>query len=162
MKKKLEISLEKAKELYKEGGAIKELLLETFTEKELKGEKNFSDIHHVGWHIAGSWAIKSRSDLGHLQSYRDWPTREMAEAALAMSQLAWWMRQPEYNGEDQDEWCDYMGQAEPLTCIYFAKEIVTFGSTWIDRRFLVFKTLEIAERFLEDHRELIDKAKPLL
>jgi hypothetical protein len=91
----------------------------------------------------------------------DFPTKSMALASLAMSQLAWWMRQPEYNGADQDEWCDWTTTNAKYTLHYQGLGIAK-SRLCESREFLAFKTPEIRDRFLEDRRELIEQAKPLL
>lgn len=87
------------------------------------------------------------------------PTKELAKASLAMSQLAQ-LR----NKTWENDWGwkpDWGDGSIKYTIIFWNYKI---KKDWIQgyRRFLVFRTEEIRDEFLEKHRELIEQAKPLL
>jgi len=138
------------------------MLLANFTEEDLirKDKRDWFNIRGEAFHYVNINTVSSYTKTDG--AYKgEWPTRALAEAALAMSQLAWWMRQPEYNGSDQDEWCDWNTYEGKYIICFFGEEI---SKSLIDKYccFLAFKTKEIRDRFLEDRRELIEQAKPLL
>lgn len=90
------------------------------------------------------------------------PTTEMAKASIAMAQLAQLMKHEQYNGSNQDEWCDWNDKNNPkFEICYYDNEIGIYPNYGC-KRFLAFKTKEKAELFLKNHRDLIEIAKPLL
>ena len=87
-----------------------------------------------------------------------WPNKELAEAALAMSQLAqlreryWDGWEPDWEDDDQMKFIIHIDGH----CI--ATEEFTTGYNF----FLVFPTASQRNHFLKHHTELIETAKPLL
>jgi len=162
--KQIQLTLEQAKTLYKKKDSLlKEILLNSFSEQELKGKREWKDLDVKGVRIDEHGHLFS---VGCESSYSggrtNWPTRKMAEASLAMSQLAWWMRQPEYNGEDQDKLCDWEYSSEVKYCLHYDNGHIVRDTWCSHQHFLAFKTKEIRDRFYEDRKELIEQAKPLL
>jgi hypothetical protein len=83
-------------------------------------------------------------------------TKEQAEASIAMAQLSQLMKV--YNDGWEADWSNY----EYKYCIGFTRENLEIDK-WLDfRHFLAFKDEETAELFLENLRQLIEQAKPLL
>ena len=83
-------------------------------------------------------------------------TREQAEACIAMAQLSQLLKV--YN----DGWvADYLNDEQKFAIIFRAEELTVnlFSNT---RHFLTFKDAPTADLFLENFRELIEQAKPLL
>jgi hypothetical protein len=85
-----------------------------------------------------------------------WPTKEEAEAALALSQLL--QLRNAWNGE----WSPKTKGDE----LHYSIKAIDNGidvDSWFHIMFpLSFKTRETAERFLDTFRDLIETAKPLL
>lgn len=83
-------------------------------------------------------------------------TKEQAEASIAMAQLSQLMkvyndwREPDYS------------RATRKYVICFEDEEIKIDYFFTISKFLTFKTPEIRDEFLENFRELIEKAKPLL
>ena len=84
------------------------------------------------------------------------PTRELAEAALALAQLL--QLRDRYNGDWVADWSDghwkyvieiYRGKID--TDVYHGRQKV-----------MHFKTAELRDKFLENFRDLLEIAKPLL
>jgi hypothetical protein len=93
----------------------------------------------------------------HKRNKNVFATQEQAEAAIAMAQLSQLMEV--YNDEWEADWSNYN---QLKYCIGFTRENLEIDN-WIDyRQFLAFKDQETAELFLENFRELIEQAKPLL
>ncbi len=112
--------------------------------------------------LKGFW-VRSDSSIGEVdlsvtdsQCRNTWPTKEEAEACLALSQLCQWRDKynegwkPNWTTED---WKYYIVvRRNKLMCDYFNTTA----------HVLAFKTKQIRDKFLEDFAELIEIAKPLL
>lgn len=81
---------------------------------------------------------------------------------VAMSKMYDLMAHSQYNGANQDEWCDWEDPNTTKFRIIFHREKTEIDWTGIARSFLAFKTLKKAELFAEHHTDLIEIAKPLL
>jgi hypothetical protein len=128
----------------------------------VKGKPRWYDFKGVkGWYV-NNWSnitCYGSDTTGANDTNRNvWPTKEEAEACLALSQLCQWRDKynegwkPDYtNCEINLKWTiqPYKNQVE---------RFVTNNYPCI----LIFKTEEIRDKFLEDFAELIDIAKPLL
>ena len=87
------------------------------------------------------------------------PTEELAEACLAMSQLAQlrnetWRRCGHWEPDWTENYYKY--------CIGYERDEVFVFKSNFQQSFLSFKTIEIAQEFLEKHKRIIEIAKPLL
>lgn len=88
-----------------------------------------------------------------------WISTTHAKASLAMSQLSVLMASPTYNGNWVADWEDDMTDKY---IIYFVDSEVEKTRLRCRSHFLSFKTEEIRDRFLNNHRDLILEAKILL
>lgn len=85
-----------------------------------------------------------------------WPTREEAEASIALAQLC--QLRDRYNGGWKPNWED----DDTKPCIEFRGDKMQ-GNRWMGKRAtLVFKTEELRDEFMKNFADLIEKAKPLL
>lgn len=85
------------------------------------------------------------------------PTKEEAEACLALAQLC--QLRDRYN----DGWKpDCEDDGEIKYCIEFFKGKIDREHHYVTKRVLCFKTRELRDKFLENFRDLIEIAKPLL
>ena len=84
------------------------------------------------------------------------PTRAEAEACLALAQLC--QLRDRYNDGWKPDWKDFIMKP----CIFFHNETAKTGSYRNERAVLYFKTEELRDKFLENFRDLIETAKPLL
>jgi len=117
-----------------------------------------------GWYVDDSSELDSISfDAGSLLldpcDKNVWPTKELAEASLALSQLA--QLRDYVNGDWKPAW----------TADYTTKYIIYCNTSGIldcyegeniTQHFLAFKDAETRDGFLEAYRDLIEVAKPLL
>lgn len=97
-----------------------------------------------------------RSIEANFTNKNAFPTRVEAEACLALSQLCQW--RDKYNQGWKPDWTSSIQKY----AIYFLNdEMVT---DWLTNKqcVLAFKTEAIRSKFLEDFRNLIETAKPLL
>ena len=85
------------------------------------------------------------------------PTKEEAEACLALAQLC--QLRNRYNDGWKPDWKD---DNQFKWCIDFFQDVVRKTAVLFVRRTLTFKTEELRDKFLENFRELIETAKPLL
>lgn len=158
-----QLDFETAKQWF--GGSVlelKDLAVKTYPElakKELP--KSWWELEKVN----GAWVDDNCdvrvlcSSLGLLceQSSRNiFATKEQAEACVAMAQLSQLMKV--YN----DGWAATFGDFEEKATIKFDSEVCIILCSYKTRSFLTFKDEPTAELFLQNFRELIEKAKPLL
>ncbi len=112
--------------------------------------------------LKGYW-VNANSEIRytHIPSREDhknvWPTKAEAEACLALSQLCQWRNR--YNEEWKPNWNDCFEKKYTIT---FFDNTIHVSHSNCTHCILYFKTKEIRDRFLEDFRELIEIAKPLL
>ena len=85
-----------------------------------------------------------------------WPTKEEAEACLALSQLCQW--RDKYNEGWKPDW----EHSEFKFHIVVGAGKVISSTSPDNSHVLTFKTAKIRDKFLEDFSELIEIAKPLL
>lgn len=130
-----------------------------FRKMERKLPKRWEDLYKVG-----GWFVDFHSDVVASGSMRTgdsvknrFPTKEEAEACLALAQLCqlrdayndgW---KPDWKTGDSVKWCIEIEGNNVIKTEYFFKN-----------RVLAFKTEEIRDKFLENFRDLINTAKPLL
>ena len=117
--------------------------------------------------VVGGWYVDDSSELDNITSTSSillldpcdknvWPTKELAGACLALSQLA--QLRDYVNGDWKPDWseCDYKYVIE----VYEDR----VGTDYYQgmQHFLAFKDKETRDGFLEAYRDLIEVAKPLL
>ena len=85
------------------------------------------------------------------------PTKKEAEACLALAQLC--QLRDRYNNGWKPDWKD---DGEIKHCIEFFKGKIQKNYYHVLKRVLCFKTQELRDKFLENFRDLIETAKPLL
>lgn len=155
------LTLEKAKKWYKTGGELREVALQAFTEKELtkvklpKTWKEFCDNYPVQeeyW--LGSCDQILRNDSEEERTFRNWiPSKKSAEAHLTLIQLE----------QLRDCWRQGWKPTKHDTgyqITHYPEEYSIMSFSFIS--FLSFPTKEIAEKFLEYFRDLIEKAGDLI
>lgn len=160
MKKNAELSLELARKMYKEGGVAKDFALENFSEKELNCSlpKRWEDLEHIEGYFVGDFSTSIYWDS--IRTYKGskgcFRTEEQANAAIALAQLSQLMHV--YNEGWEPDWTKNDGK---FVVCYVEDKIITPCYIWY-KHFLTFKSREIRDKFLENFRELIEQAKPLL
>ena len=112
--------------------------------------------------IKGFW-IRSDTSIGEVDlsvtddsSRNTWPTKEEAEACLALSQLCQW--RDKYNENWKPDW---EHSEFKFHIVVGAGKVISSTSPY-NSHVLTFKTAKIRDKFLEDFSELIEIAKPLL
>ena len=148
----IKISIEKARDWYNRGGEYKELALSAFSEKEIKASmlpntwEEFCEMYPTKineWHINDNSNIKSLKKVG-----------EQHLAQIKLHQLRDCYRKgwvPDWKNSCQWKWC-----------IIFDTDtfIITAGICY--NHFLSFQSKELAEKFLNNFKDLIETAGDLI
>ena len=159
----VKISLEKARDWYKQGGELKELALSAFTEKEIKEIvlpntwEEFCEMYPIEkdkkeWFIDADstprYEYKGKRYINECKNIL--PSKQAAEQHLAymmLHQLRDCYRQgwlPDWSDDNQIKWCIYLDfNMLKVESIYSSK-------------FLSFQSQDIAEKFLNNFKGLIE------
>ena len=166
----LKISLEKAKELYKNGSEeIKALLLETFTKEELERKtlpttwEEYCENHYCkGYYMDSGSTIRSFTLSNDIKLRPDSDkntieSKENGEAILALCQLI--RLRDEYNRYKPIDY-DAEYPYRPYSIVYdiadTSYKIVSANKYSQYKRLFVFHTEELAEEFLKNFKPLLD------
>ena len=152
------LTLDKAKEWYKKGGELKEVALQAYSEEELNPlprswEEFITNRSISGYYISGDGKPLACCSSGKLSSPHVCPSKESAEAHLAMIQL------------EQLRNCYRQGWKPDSNLSYCIKKHKTFGLDvyeYCTSEFLSFKDRKTAEEFLKNFKDLIEKAGNLI
>lgn len=127
-------------------------------EKELP--KSWEELGEIkGWYV-DSFSDIMPCDKGDTDKDNDkniFPTIEEAEACLALAQLC--QLRDRYNDGWKPNWAMYKTEK---WCIEVVNYKITKNTYYTIHRVLAFKTKELRDKFLENFRDLIEIAKPLL
>jgi hypothetical protein len=154
--KTLKIKIPKGYEIDKEKSTFENIV---FKEAKKELPKSWEDLGEIEGYVISSFskiALYSKIFTDNYESKNTFATKEQAEASIAMAQLSQLMKV--YN----DGWGPDWNDDEFKFCIYFIGNNITSQSLQNSKVFLSFKDAEIRDLFLENFRELIETAKPLL
>ena len=112
-----------------------------------------------GYYLDSNCFVRGYGDEPNNFNKNLFPTKEEAEACLALSQLC--QLRDAYNGEPLADWCDWQDNNKKY-CIFIYKGEVYKDHYLNISQILAFKTLGLRDKFFENFRELIETAKPLL
>ena len=169
-KRNVTLTLEKAKEWYQKGGELREVALQAFNENELKDNKprswkeycfQRSESKEKGFYINEDSGIETVTwpDVW-CNGFNHWrnvlPTKELAEAFLAMMQLmslrqAWigdW--KPDWKEGNTEKW-GIIFEGDTLKVVFFRYCVMP----------LFFPTKEMAEEFRDCFEDLLISAREL-
>ena len=164
----VKISLDKAREWYNRGGELKELALSAFTENEI----TTSTLPNTWEEFCNNYPVKEKecyivvdstlSKLGGCPRFSDrdkniLPSKEAAKAHLAYMQLhqlrdcyrQGWI--PDWKNSYQWKWC-----------IIFDTDTFRITAGICYSHFLSFQSMELAEKFLNNFKDLIETARDLI
>jgi hypothetical protein len=156
----VKISLETAQRWYNgTDNELKELAAQTYPEvakKELP--KSWEELGSIEGYYVSNLSNICDIKINKTKNIdkNTFATKEQAEASIAMAQLSQLMKV--YNNGWQPDWTDI----EYIYCIGFTNEKLYIDKWYDYKQFLSFKDRKTAELFLENFRELIETAKPLL
>jgi len=154
--KEFKIQVPEGYEIDRENSTFENII---FRKAERKLPKAWKDLLFVeGWFIDAKCRI---IEIGRLntQEYNKntFPTKEEAEACLALAQLC--QLRDRYNDGWNPNW---NSKAETKYVIEIFKNNIAKNIYGGRHRILAFKTEELRDKFLENFEDLIEIAKPLL
>ena len=131
-----------------------------FKKKENELPTKWEDLVIVkGYYLDSKCFVRGYGDEPNNSNKNIFPTKEEAEACLALSQLC--QLRDAYNGEPLADWCDW-SDANTKYCICFYEDKISKSKNRGDENILSFKTDKLRDKFVENFEELILTAKPLL
>jgi DNA/RNA endonuclease YhcR with UshA esterase domain len=159
-KRNVQITIEQAKEWLK-NDQLKEIALEAFPELKVKTfPKTWEELERINGYCTSisSEIIQVKGIRGFTIAHKNvFATKEQAEASIALAQLS--QLKKVYNGDWEADWEDSKTRKY---VIYFNKNKMDIAGLINSSEFLSFKDYKTAELFLENFKELILKAKPLM
>ena len=153
----LKIEVPQGYEIDKEKSTFEKIV---FKEVERELPKKWEDLEGVsGFYVNTQSDIKFYydSEIKGSTSKNLFPTKAEAEACLALAQLC--QLRDRYNEGWKPDWEDYN---ETKYCIEFCQGRIETIDRVNCHKILTFKTEELRDKFLENFRDLIKIAKPLL
>jgi hypothetical protein len=124
------------------------------TKKKSPQWEDFGEIK--GCYITEDSYIAKYTGESNRNNENVFPTEEETKACLALSQLCQW--RDKYNRGWKPDW----ESLEDKYCLYIHKNNINPSMYFHAQQVLSFRTEEIRDKFLEDFRDLIEIAKPLL
>lgn len=166
----VKISLDKAREWYNKGGELKEIALQAFNEKELDDElptswEEFCKMYPIEedkkeWFIDADstprYEYKGKRYINECKNIL--PSKQAAEQHLALMQLH--QLRDCYRQGWKPDWSDFHHKCK--WCIMFDTDTFKVKSGIYCSRFLSFQSKEIAEKFFENFKSLIETAGDLI
>ena len=154
--KEFKIQVPEGYEIDRENSTFENII---FRKMERKLSKRWEDLPFVeGWFIDAKCRIIETGKLTTQEYNKNtFPTKEEAEACLALAQLC--QLRDIYNEGWKPNWEDYN---ETKYCIEFCQGRIETIDRVNCHKILTFKTEELRDKFLENFRNLIEIAKPLL
>ena len=154
--KEFKIQVPEGYEIDKENSTFENIV---FKKEERKLPKKWEDLYEVkGWFVDFHSDVVTSGSMRTADSVKNrFPTKEEAEACLALAQLC--QLRDRYNDGWRPDWINnkeykysiVINKGEPFVETYFNVQ-----------KILAFKTEELRDKFLENFRDLIETAKPLL
>ena len=154
--KELKIEVPAGYEIDKEKSTFEKIVFKKI-ERELP--KSWEELKVVeGFYIDEDSHIHDCPMVDVLRKNKNvFPTEEEAEACVALAQLC--QLRDAYNEGWKPDWEDY---EQFKWCIVFFKDNIRVAEYLFIKKMLAFKTEELRDKFLENFRDLIETAKPLL
>ncbi len=154
--KELKIQVPEGYEIDKEKSTFEKIVFKK-VKKELP--KSWRELNNVnGYYVDKNSKIYNcinfSTDYGNRNIF---PTEEEAEACIALAQLC--QLRDRYNDGWKPDWED--DNQFKWNIHVFKDDIYTMANLFV-KKVLVFKTEELRDKFLENFRDLIETAKPLL
>lgn len=154
--KEMKIQAPEGYEIDKKNSTFENIIFKK-VEKELP--KSWEDLYEVGgWFVDFHSKVVTSGSMRTADSVKNrFPTKEEAEACLALAQLC--QLRDRYN----DGWKpDWKNSTETKHIIEINRNYIVKNFYNHTKRILAFKTKNIRDKFLENFKDLIEIAKPLL
>ena len=121
---------------------------------------SWEELGHVkGYYMWEDCIITDANCITSPRNRNVWPTKELAEAALALSQLL--QLRDRWNGDWKADW-NLSGQYKFVIGTYFNKVCENDLGFSQKNHPLVFKSPDLRHLFFKTFKDLIETAKPLL
>lgn len=153
--KEFKIQVPEGYEIDKEKSTFENIV---FKKVENELPKSWEDLYEVGgWFVDFQSKVVTSGSMRTADSVKNrFPTIEEAEACLALAQLC--QLRDIYNAGWKPDYKD--NNVKYL--LYYWGDTITKSHTTGASNLLVFKTVELRDKFLENYKDLIETAKPLL
>ena len=151
--KELNIIAPEGYEIDKENSTFEKIIFKKINELP----KTWEDLKYIsGYYISNCYGIKHSSLINCCKYAKNiFPTKELAEAALALAQLL--QLRDRYNGDNKG-----FIFLENNYCIYNNRNSIHFNIYANTNSLLAFRTRELRDEFYNNFKDLIEIAKPLL
>ena len=131
------------------------------TDEAVELPKNWGDLSSEdvqGYWINEDCCIRDTcpDEVDHDEDRNIYATREQAEASIALAMLSQLVKK--YNESEPLPEYKYGIETEFFGKEFKVNALAPYEADW----FLSFNSKELAEHFLENHKELLEKAKPLM
>ena len=126
----------------------------SYTLEGFEQKKSLLTFEEVWEEAESIYEPKSEYDK---EKYKGYPSQELADASEALRRLLF--LRDYYNDGWQPDW---RGNDYKFCIVNYCGEMVIDDKVISACRVMTFKTKEIAKKFLEEQRELLEIAKPLL
>lgn len=128
-----------------------------FKSKEKQLPKTWEELDSIkGYYVDANSIIKSANTYTNDENRNVFPTKELAEAALALAQLL--QLRDAYN----DGWTPDWENGDTKYAIYAIGNKIEKDSHYKISRVMSFKTKELRDKFFDNFQSLLETAKPLL
>lgn len=126
--------------------------------QEPKLPKTWEELEDIeGYFVKSSSVVSNFSTCDAvLRNKNIFATKEQAEASIALAQLSQLLKV--YRGDWNPNWKD----DNYKYAIKFTQDVLEISSLVCSNAFITLPTKELAQEFLDNFRDLIEKAKPLL
>ena len=160
--KEMKIQVPEGYEIDRENSTFENIV---FKKVENELPKSWEDLYEVGgWFVDFHSDVVTSGSMHTGDSVKNrFPTKEEAKACIALAQLC--QLGDRYNDGWRPDW-ENRAQNKFIICIHPDNKIIfdkiSANTHAISRHLLTFKTEELRNEFLENFRDLIETAKPLL
>lgn len=157
--KEITITLPEGYEIDKEKSTLEKIVFRALPDKGLP--RTWEELDGIDGYYVDTNSIVDQLPFSSCPRQRNrnlWPTREEAEASIALAQLC--QLRDRYNGGRKINFDEVSSKHNII--IYKGKPLPESCVSWHESCVLSFLTAELRDKFLENFRDLIEKAKPLL
>jgi hypothetical protein len=153
--KSIKIEIPEGFEVDKEKSTFTEII---FKKIEFKLPQSWEDIDRIsGYYTTGASNIMSiDSKLRNSEDKCIWPTKELAQASLALSQLC------QLRDAWREGWIPDWTSAHSKYVIHVMENRLIKESYYVYNSILSFQTEKLRDDFFETFKDLLEIAKPLL
>lgn len=166
-KRNIQIDLNTAKEWYKQGGDLRKIALQAFSEKELNGlPKSWKEYCEINPYINknkdffipadGTVTAIPQSYFRSAMSFT-MPSEKRAEQFVVLNKLL--QIRDYYNQGWEPNWC---ASLEEKHCIINNRNELTITTAWVANYLFVFKTKELRDEFFQNFKSDLEFIKEFL